>query len=182
MRKGVNVIVLFAFLIGFSPASHADGTLRIKGVRVDGGAMSAVGVTMTTLADEAPKNFNKFLKYAGWSLIVGGLLIDSGSILQADAQEIPAKPVWKAMTSEARLVQAHSPLIDTSSPIVNAANKSGVSVDELADLTLRVDQVTAAARSQNKVLSVDQVVASVANNSQEQKLATNMATIALMSN
>jgi hypothetical protein len=183
MRKGINLVVLFAFLTGFSPNLLADGqSITVKGVTVNGNAMSGVGMLMTFLAGNTPEGWETYVNRIGWGLIVVGVLIDSNSTMKANGQTISAKPVWNAVTSEARVALAHPNLIDSSSPIANAANKSGLSVSQLADLTAKVDNVTSAARTQKKDLSVKDVVASVTTDAKLQPIVANMATLALISN
>lgn len=173
--------ILFALVsatIVSNSAFAESKAIVVKGIKVDGGAMSGLGTTLTFVNDQWVKN--KYLGYAGWGLIIGGLVIGSGSTANANAKEVAAKDVWNSVRSEARLVANNSLLIDESSAIVAAANKSEVSVHTLAGLTQKVDEVTSQARTSGKTLSVDEVVGLVNANAQYRPIVANMAQIALI--
>ncbi|MBL7688075.1 MAG: hypothetical protein JNJ49_08560 [Bdellovibrionaceae bacterium] len=175
----VKALVALSLSLGtVSPAFAGGDTLVIKGIKVDGGAMSFLGTTITWVNDEYVKN--KYLGYAGWGLIIGGLVIGSGSTSNAQAKEVDAKAVWNSVRSEARLAASGSQLLDDSSAIVAAANQSQVPVSTLASLTGEVDRVTSQARASGQTLSVDQVVSLVNPAAKYQKLTANMAQVALI--
>ena len=115
--KNLAISIFVLILTNAAPAFAQKNSIDIGRINITGSGLSLVGTVTTTTTD---KDDNKQLYYAGWGLIIVGLLIDAGDLSAQAPVVYSSTEVLRAMKTDCRVTQL-SPELSTGEPIASTA-------------------------------------------------------------
>ena len=134
-------IFLVTFMLGAVSVAGSPGSHRVgigPNISISGGGLMLIGSVSTSSAGDEKGHP---LRVVGWVLVVVGSLIDSGDLIWGaePGQSYSTSDVWNSMVREAKFLTVAKGQHQDDLAIVDAAVGFGLSVEQLAQMTVEAD-------------------------------------------